>query len=143
MTVRLRRSKIVFFAAAILLLAAFATANTWKPIAKRQSKWVVVATNLYQNLLRRTHLRTDQIGQVEARGADDAERALEAIDHTFDGYLRHSGLTAADLAGKRVLELGPGDNIGVALRFAAAGATFVSTIDKFVPFQDSEYHRRL
>jgi hypothetical protein len=42
-----------------------------------------------------------------------------------------------------VLELGPGDNIGVAIRFASAGTAFVSAIDKFVPLHDSPHHRKL
>jgi len=129
---------------AVLVLVALSTIGIWKPIAKR-SKWFIVATNVYQDLLRQTHLRADQIGQGEGsrRTAADVPRDLDAIDKTFDGYLRYSGLSGATLGSKRVLELGPGYNIGVALRFAAAGAPFVSTIDKFVPLEDDAYHQML
>jgi SAM-dependent methyltransferase len=140
----LRRLVVAGLAFAAIVVVGASTVRIWKPIAKR-SKWFVVATNVYQDLLRRTHLRADQIGQGEGprRTAADVPRAIDAIDNTFDGYLRYSGLSADALHGKRVLELGPGDNIGVALRFAAAGAPFVSTIDKFVPLEDDEYHRTL
>ena len=131
--------------AAVAITAGLATADFWKPFAKRHSKWLVIATNIYQNTLRRAHLRSDQIGQAtaEAFGSADIDHALRAIDATFDAYLRQSGLSEGGLRGLRVLELGPGDNIGVAIRFASAGASFVSSIDKFVPMHDSPYHRRL
>jgi SAM-dependent methyltransferase len=140
----LRRLFVAAFTFVVIVIIAGSTVGIWKPIAKR-SKWFIVATNVYQDLLRQTHLRADQIGQGEGprRTAADVPRAIAAIEKTFDGYLRYSGLSADSLYGKRVLELGPGDNIGVALRFAATGAPFVSTIDKFVPLQDDEYHQTL
>src|SRR5215813_4102124 len=130
--------------AAIAVTAGLATADIWKPFAKRHLKWVVIATNIYQNTLRRAHIRTDQIGGTAAAFSEgDLDSALRAIDAIFDAYLRHAGIGAGALHGQRVLELGPGDNIGVAIRFAAAGASFVSAIDKFVPLRDSPYHRKL
>jgi len=130
--------------AAIAIMAGLATADIWKPFAKRHLKWVVIATNIYQNTLRRAHIRTDQIGGTAAAFSEgDLDSALRAIDATFEAYLQHAGMGEGALHGRRVLELGPGDNIGVAARFAAAGASFVSTIDKFVPLRDSPYHRRL
>lgn len=130
--------------AGVLIVAGLATADVWKPFAKRHLKWLVIATNIYQNTLRRAHIRSDQIGgSAAAFNEADVDHALGAIDATFEAYLRHSGLNEGTLQGRRVLELGPGDNIGVAARFAAAGASFVSTIDKFVPLRDSPYHRRL
>ncbi|HKF66059.1 MAG TPA: hypothetical protein VKB36_06015, partial [Vicinamibacterales bacterium] len=130
--------------AAIVITAGLGTADIWKPYAKRHLKWVVIATNIYQNTLRRAHIRTDQIGGTAAAFSEgDLDSALRAIDATFDAYVQHAGMGEGALHGRRVLELGPGDNIGVAARFAAAGASFVSTIDKFVPLRDSPYHRRL
>jgi SAM-dependent methyltransferase len=140
----LRRPFVAAVTLAVAFVLAASTVGTWKPVAKRW-KWFVVGTNMYQDLLRRTHLRADQIGQGDGprRTSADLPREIDAIDKTFDGYLRYSLLSADALYGKRVLELGPGDNIGVALRFAAAGAPFVSAVDKFVPLQDDEYHRTL
>jgi SAM-dependent methyltransferase len=130
--------------AAFAIIAGLATAEIWKPIAKRHSRWVVIGTNIYQNTLRRARIRSDQIGASASAFTDaDISSALRAVNSTFQGYLRYSGLNENDLRGLRVLELGPGDNIGVAIRFAAAGASFVSTIDKFVPLHDSPHHRKL
>ena len=52
----------------------------------------------------------------------ELEGGLEYIDRVFSDYLTYGSLGPADLEGARILELGPGDNLGVALRFAAAGA---------------------
>ena len=139
-----RRLAVSAIVLVVLAIVGASTVGVWKPYAKR-FKWFVVATNMYQEMLRRTHLRADQVGYGEGpqRTTADVPKTLAAIDTTFENYLRYSGLTPEALRGKRVLELGPGDNIGVVLRFAAAGAPFVSTIDKFVPLQDSEHHRAL
>jgi SAM-dependent methyltransferase len=136
-------------AAAVLITAGLATADIWKPAVKRHAKWLVIATNVYQNTLRRTRLRSDQIGQAAgdttalASSSADVDQALRLVDGTFDAYLQHAGIGSDRLRGRRVLELGPGDNIGVALRFASAGASYVAAVDKFVPLHDSPYHRRL
>ena len=44
----------------VLLCVAAVTVPVWKPAAKR-FKWFVVATNIYQDTLRRTGIRRDQI----------------------------------------------------------------------------------
>ena len=121
----------------VLVLLAF---PLWKPIAKK-SKWFIVGTNIYQDALRRMHLKTDQIGGEPVVDSDLVD--LRQIDRTFERYLKYSGLTRETLKDKTVLEIGPGDNIGVALRFLAAGAKRVVCIDKFVHYQDGPVHLRL
>src|SRR5947199_8669766 len=59
------------------------------------------------------------------------ERSLEYIGRAFREYLQRSGLCQGTLEGKRVLEIGPGDTLGVALKFLAAGAAEVVSLDKF------------
>ena len=121
----------------VLVLLAF---PLWKPIAKK-SKWFIVATNIYQDALRRIHLKSDQIGGEPVVNSDLAD--LRQIDRTFERYLKYSSLTRETLKDKTVLEIGPGDNIGVALRFLAAGAKRVVCLDKFVHYQDGPGHLRL
>ena len=121
----------------VLVLLAF---PLWKPIAKK-SKWFIVATNIYQDALRRMHLKSDQIGGEPVVDSDLAD--LRQIDRTFERYLKYSSLTRETLKDKTVLEIGPGDNIGVALRFLAAGAKRVVCLDKFVHYQDGPVHLRL
>ena len=113
-----------------------------KEIAYRH-KWGVVAANVYQDLMRRVGVVSGQIGNpyTVAQTNGDLPQALNAINHTFDMYLRH--LEPSDLEGARVLEVGPGHNVGVALRFIAAGASRVVCLDKFVPFQMTSFHRML
>jgi SAM-dependent methyltransferase len=131
--------KKLFLAAGLLLLVVL-TVPLWKPIAKK-SKWFIVATNIYQDALRRLNLRSDQIGGEPV--ADAHLAGLNQINRTFERYLKYSGLTRETLANKTVLEIGPGDNVGVALRFLAAGAKRVVCIDKFVHYQESPVHQRL
>lgn len=71
------------------------------------------------------------------------ERSLDYIDGVFADYLEHGGIDPGELAGSRVLELGPGDNFGVALRFIAAGAAEVVATDRFIPYRDPERQRRI
>jgi len=131
--------KKLLLAAVALALILFAS-PLWKPIAKK-SKWFIVATNIYQDALRRMHLKSDQIGGEPVVNSDLVD--LRQIDQTFERYLKYSGLTRETLKDKTVLEIGPGDNIGVALRFLAAGAKRVVCIDKFVHYQDGPVHLRL
>ena len=131
-----------------LLLGAMALAASSPRLrteAKRRSKWVVVASNVFQDSLRRAGLRADQIDQDDGdrRTQADVPPALKRVAGTFDTYLRHLPVEAQRLAGTRVLEVGPGDNAGVALRFAASGAARVVALDKFVPFRATPFHGSL
>lgn len=59
------------------------------------------------------------------------EESVQYIQRVFWDYLRYGGLSEEALHGKTVLELGPGDNLGVALRFLACGARMVVCLDKY------------
>src|SRR5438093_1215019 len=71
------------------------------------------------------------------------ERSLAYIDAVFSEYVRYSGRSREALQGIRVLEVGPGDNYGVALRFLAAGAAEVTCIDRFRPWRDPGKEARI
>jgi SAM-dependent methyltransferase len=131
-------------AAASLLLVLGLTIPLWKPLVYR-FKWGVVAANAYQDLLRRSGIVSGQIGNpyTSVRQDSDIPAALRAINHTFDNYAQYARLSPETLAGARVLEIGPGNNVGIALRFLAEGASRVAAIDRFVPFQDTPFHRSL
>jgi SAM-dependent methyltransferase len=131
-------------AAGLILLIAAVTLPVWKPYAKR-FKWFVVATNVYQDALRRSGLRRDQISQPDYARIPDAELPtyIDRINSTFAGYVRYGGLDANRIRGARVLEVGPGETIGVALRFLGSGAEQVTAVDKFVPLETSTFHQRL
>lgn len=57
--------------------------------------------------------------------------SLNYINEVFDDYLKYSDLTINDIHGKSILEVGPGDNFGVAIKFLVNGAAKVVCLDKF------------
>ncbi len=139
-----QRVTVAALALVVTLVLAFVTLPAWKPIAKR-FKYFVVATNVYQDLLRRTGLRRDQISQPDYAALDQSEvpAYLRRINSTFTDYQRYGGLDADRVRGRRVLEVGPGETIGVALRFLGSGAEHVTAVDKFVPLERSVFHQQL
>lgn len=69
------------------------------------------------------------------------EESLHYIRRVFDDYLYFGGLHPACIADKDFLELGPGDNLGVALLFLAHGARSVTCLDKFESVSDPKRER--
>jgi SAM-dependent methyltransferase len=141
--VQLRIKRVGALVVAVVVLLA-ATLPIWKPAAKR-FKWFVIATNVYQDTLRRVGLRRDQISQPDYAALSEAEvpAYLERIDRTFNDYVTYAHESGGTLRDARVLEVGPGETLGVALRFLGAGAAHVVAVDKFVPLQTSRFHQRL
>jgi SAM-dependent methyltransferase len=111
----------------------------WKPLAKR-NKWFIIATNVAQDTMRRFGLSSVQIGQdaVIRYPEETLPAEIQKIRDIYSQYLTYSQWNPSSVAGKRVIELGPGYNIGVPLLFAADGAEMVVGIDKFVPLQTHE-----
>lgn len=106
----------------------------------RKPRWLIIALNVRHNFAAKRRLRRNvfesDIGATHAR-LSSAE-SVTYINRVFADYLRFARLTPEAIRGKRVLELGPGDNLGVALRFYAAGATHVIAVDKFYSRRDDE-----
>ena len=69
--------------------------------------------------------------------------SLDYIDQVFSDYLAYSDIAIEDLQDKRILEIGPGDSLGVALMFLASGAARVVCMDKFSPVRDLQQQRRI
>jgi SAM-dependent methyltransferase len=63
------------------------------------------------------------------------------VNRVFEDYLAYGNLRSEDIRDKVVLELGPGDNLGVALRFLSAGASKVVCVDKFYSVRDRQQER--
>jgi SAM-dependent methyltransferase len=77
---------------------------------------------------------------------DPAERVAYSR-RAFEAFAGWMGLEPRGIAGRRVLELGPGEELSLALRFLAAGAAGVSCIDRFRfdvdPVWEGEVYRLL
>ncbi len=119
--------------------------NLIRRLAKR-SKAMVIAYHIYDNWRATRRVSggqrpTSHSGSTH-RGISLSE-SLAYIDRVFDDYLRYSGLCAEYLCGQRVLEVGPGDNLGVAMKFMCAGARQVVCLDKFLTEHDSAQQRRI
>ena len=134
------RKKLLALAAALALVVF--SYPLWKPFAKRQ-KWFLIATNMGMDSLRRAGWQSGQIGQPAVLNPPESGLARE-VDRTreiYANYLRYAGWDKRQVAGKRILELGPGAHMGVPLLFAAGGASYVAGLDKFVPLQTGSYFR--
>ena len=86
---------------------------------------------LYDGWRRRRRLRRGNLRTTSgARHADlDLTASLAYIEQVWRDYLAYAGIP--HLAG-RIVEIGPGDNFGVALHFLQGGAASVVAIDKFL-----------
>ena len=65
------------------------------------------------------------------------------IERVFQDYLECANLPSRAVEGKQILEIGPGDNLGVALKFLAAGAAQVVSIDKFLSRRNPKKERAI
>jgi len=115
-----------------------------KDSAKR-SKTALILFSIYQNWLTKRRFESGQssssLGSTHSRKS--LSDSLAYIHKQFDDYLYYSGIAPSDLQGKRILEIGFGDNAGVALKFIAAGAEFVACVDKFYARRDRVKEREI
>lgn len=111
----------------------------------RRSKTMIVAFGIYKNWQMRRRFNNGHIESLHgsSHAGKTVEASLSYIEEQFQDYLAYAGLGPGDLQGKRVLELGFGDNLGVALKFLIAGAEKVVCIDKFCSHRDSEHEREV
>jgi SAM-dependent methyltransferase len=115
-----------------------------KQLAGR-SKSLIVLHRIVDNWQRR---RAFQAGKTTtAYGSThefwSLEKSVDYINQVYREYLEYSGLTPAALVGKQILEVGPGDNFGVALMFLADGAAKVVSLDKFYSERNEEQQARI
>ena len=112
------------------------------PATPLKPKWRIIAANIGDNLrfkVRRSAGATK--ARVGSHGGWTVQERVEYVNRVFEDYLAYGGLSHEDVRGKTILEIGPGDNLGVALRFIAAGASKVVCLDKFFAERDVEGER--
>ncbi|SRR6266496_278312 len=106
----------------------------------RKSKTSIVLYKIFDNWRLRRKFRTGRIETQHGsthKGKTTAE-SLDYINAQFADYLKYAELNEQQLEGRRVLELGSGDNVGLALRFLASGAARVVCLDKFYSQRNSD-----
>lgn len=84
-------------------------------------------------MLYRLGLRRHKSGAT-AYTADSVASAVQYIRSVVQDYIQSgAGGDVSRIVGKRILEIGPGDNLGVALTLVGLGAESVTCIDGFKP----------
>jgi SAM-dependent methyltransferase len=115
-----------------------------KAIAKR-SKWLVVAVSIAKDQWARWAARRGPAPSTSGATHESlpVDQSLAYINAVFRDYLRYGQLQCSNLRGRRILELGPGDNYGVALHFLACGAARVTLVDRFATRRDQAHQARI
>ncbi len=111
----------------------------------RAFRWPTIAYEVQRNLVSRARERRGELRAITALGAtlDKPAKRVDYSRSAFEGFLEHGRLDPAGHASLRVAELGPGEDLCVALRFLAAGAARVSCIDRFSFHVDSAWEREV
>ena len=111
----------------------------------RQSKTAIIIYKLIDNRRLRKRVASGDIETTHGSTLlkQNLQESLAYIEKQFTDYLKYAGLSAESLKGKRILELGPGDNLGVALRFLSAGAESVVYLDRFYSKRDPAHERNV
>lgn len=108
-----------------------------------RERWDALQTAHYllMQVAYRSGLRRHQSGAVH--GGWDVERTRTYVQEVFDDYLSYGDISLSRLTGSRILEIGPGANLGVALLFVAHGAREVVCVDRFESDRDDQMNRAL
>src|SRR6185295_2724867 len=118
--------------------------NPLKALARR-SKTAIIFFKIFDNwrLKRRTRSGSIETIHGSTHSYISIPDGLAYIEKQFNHYLAYAGLSETDLVNKKILELGPGDNLGVALKFVVAGADSVVCLDRFYSKRDSQHEKKL
>ncbi len=110
-----------------------------------QSKTLIIAHRIFDNWRRRRAFKAGNT--VSAYGSTheswSLDKSVSYINLVYGDYLEYSGLGPEAFRGSRILEVGPGDNFGVALKCLAAGAAKVVCLDKFYSERNVDQQTRI
>lgn len=92
--------------------------------------------------LYRMNLRSHQSGATA--GQFSVEKARDYARRVVDDYIAYGGNgDAGRIAGRDILEVGPGDSLSVAMVLLAKGANSVTCVDGFAPSTESGHRARV
>ena len=70
-------------------------------------------------------------------------QSLDYIRAVYEDYVTYGRLDDSTIAGSKILEIGPGDNLGVGLCFLLKGAKQVVCLDRFLSHRDEAQQRAI
>ena len=110
-----------------------------------QSKTLIILHRIVDNWRRRKAFESGQTTNAYGSTHESwsLEKSVDYINLVYREYLDYSGVTPEAFRGRQVLEVGPGDNFGVALKFLADGAAKVVSLDKFYSERNEEQQARI
>jgi len=73
----------------------------------------------------------------------NTEESVDYINTVVSDYMHYGNLCPADIKDKVILEIGPGDNLGVALKLISLGARKVIALDKFYSCRSYESQSKI
>src|SRR4051794_2146586 len=90
----------------------------------RKSKNAIILFKIFDNWRLERRIRAGHIETIHGSThlKSSLSESLAYINKQFSDYLGYAALTPEWLRDRQIVELGPGDNLGVALKFVAAGA---------------------
>lgn len=111
----------------------------------RKSKWALIAYTILHSTATRWKFRLGRIDSITGQTHDPlpTEEIVRYVNQVYNDYLIQGRLSPGTLTGRRILELGPGDSVGVALRFVAAGARQAVCLDRFYAPHDQVKEREV
>jgi SAM-dependent methyltransferase len=111
----------------------------------KRSKWAMIGYTIAHSCHVRTRFSHGEIDSVtgSTHMSLRIDQSVSYINRTYDDYCRYGQVRPDSLYGKTILEGGPGDNLGVALRFIATGAARVFATDKFYAHQNAVQQRKI
>jgi len=113
---------------------------TYKPVVPRWWRIAHIVAASTRNRLRYS------LGSIDSFSGStthriSVEESGRYVQQVFADFLQYGKLSAAEIEGRTVLELGPGDNVGVLLLFIAHGARRAWACDKFYSKHDKEHEK--
>lgn len=110
-----------------------------KQITKK-SKTAIIGYNIYNNWKDKKRFNSGCLETSSGTGHSNRtlSESLNYVNDVFDDYFSYSDISHEMIRNKRILEIGPGDNLGVALKFLSIGAAQVVCLDKFYSKRDTE-----
>ena len=118
--------------------------NFVKRLARR-SRSAIIIYKIFDNRRLKKRIESGDIETIHGSTHlnQSVADSLAYIEKQFANYINYAGLSSDDLKGRRILELGPGDNLGVALKFLARGAASVVCLDRFYSKRNAAHERAI